>query len=38
MDDATCLYVAQCPEVDVASQGRTIPEALSSLADAVEDL
>jgi predicted RNase H-like HicB family nuclease len=29
-------YVAQCLEVDVASQGRTIPEALSNLAEAVE--
>ncbi len=29
-------YVAQCLEVDVASQGRTIPEALRNLAEAVE--
>jgi predicted RNase H-like HicB family nuclease len=29
-------YVAQCLEVDVASQGLTIPEALSNLAEAVE--
>jgi predicted RNase H-like HicB family nuclease len=29
-------YVAQCLEVDVASQGRTISEALSNLAEAVE--
>lgn len=29
-------YVAQCLEVDVASQGRSIPEALSNLAEAVE--
>lgn len=28
-------YVAQCLEVDVASQGRTIDEALSNLAEAV---
>ena len=28
-------YVAQCLEVDVASQGRTIDEALASLAEAV---
>lgn len=28
-------YVAQCLEVDVASQGRTINEALSNLAEAV---
>jgi predicted RNase H-like HicB family nuclease len=29
-------YIAQCLEVDVASQGQTIDEALSNLADAVE--
>ncbi|HEV2376313.1 MAG TPA: type II toxin-antitoxin system HicB family antitoxin [Streptosporangiaceae bacterium] len=29
-------YVAQCLEVDVASQGRTINEALANLAEAVE--
>jgi predicted RNase H-like HicB family nuclease len=29
-------YVAQCLEVDVASQGRTIDEALANLAEAVE--
>jgi predicted RNase H-like HicB family nuclease len=29
-------YVAQCLEVDVASQGQTIPEALHNLAEAVE--
>ena len=29
-------YVAQCLEVDVASQGRSIPETLSSVAEAVE--
>ncbi|MGH3786531.1 MAG: type II toxin-antitoxin system HicB family antitoxin [Pseudonocardiaceae bacterium] len=29
-------YVAQCLEVDVASQGQTISEALSNLAEAVE--
>ncbi|HEX3787549.1 MAG TPA: type II toxin-antitoxin system HicB family antitoxin [Pseudonocardiaceae bacterium] len=28
-------YVAQCLEVDVASQGQTIPEALNNLAEAV---
>lgn len=28
-------YVAQCLEVDVASQGQTIPEALSNLSEAV---
>jgi predicted RNase H-like HicB family nuclease len=29
-------YMAQCLEVDVASQGRTIDEALANLAEAVE--
>lgn len=29
-------YVAQCLEVDVASQGQTIQEALDNLAEAVE--
>ena len=29
-------YIAQCLEVDVASQGHTIDEALVNLADAVE--
>jgi predicted RNase H-like HicB family nuclease len=29
-------YIAQCLEVDVASQGRTIDEALANLAEAVE--
>ncbi|MCA1682179.1 MAG: type II toxin-antitoxin system HicB family antitoxin [Actinobacteria bacterium] len=29
-------YVAQCLEVDVASQGRTIAEALSNLGEAVQ--
>jgi len=29
-------YVAQCLEVDVASQGQTIPEALANLREAVE--
>jgi predicted RNase H-like HicB family nuclease len=28
-------YVAQCLEVDVASQGESVPEALSNLAEAV---
>lgn len=32
-DDA---FVAQCLEVDVASQGRTIEEALANLAEAVQ--
>jgi predicted RNase H-like HicB family nuclease len=29
-------FVAQCCEVDVASQGRTEPEALSNLREALE--
>lgn len=29
-------YIAQCLEVDVASQGQTVQEALKSLAEAVE--
>ncbi len=29
-------YVAQCLEVDVASQGRTIDEALANLGEAVQ--
>lgn len=29
-------YIAQCLEVDVASQGHTIDEALASLGEAVE--
>lgn len=29
-------YIAQCLEVDVASQGHTIDEALANLAEAVE--
>jgi predicted RNase H-like HicB family nuclease len=29
-------YVAQCLEVDVASQGQTIQQALANLAEAVE--
>ena len=29
-------YVALCPEVDVASQGHTIEEALNNLKEAVE--
>jgi len=29
-------YIAQCLEVDVASQGQTIDEALANLAEAVE--
>jgi len=33
-DDA--WYVAQCLEVDVASQGRTIEEALANLREALE--
>jgi predicted RNase H-like HicB family nuclease len=29
-------YIAQCLEIDVASQGNTIEEALANLAEAVE--
>ena len=29
-------YIAQCLEVDVASQGHTLDEALANLAEAVE--
>ncbi len=34
LDDG--IYVAQCLEYDVASQGRTEEEALSNLAEALE--
>jgi len=30
------LYVALCPELDVASQGRSVEEALSNLKEALE--
>ena len=30
------LYVAHCPELDVASQGATVEKALSNLREAVE--
>ncbi len=30
------LYVALCPELDVASQGRTVEEATTNLKEAVE--
>lgn len=30
------LFVALCPELDVASQGATVPEARANLAEAVE--
>jgi predicted RNase H-like HicB family nuclease len=30
------LYVALCPELDVASQGRTVEEARANLREAVE--
>ena len=30
------LYVALCPELDVASQGRTVEEATNNLREAVE--
>lgn len=30
------IYVAHCPEIDVASQGSTIEEALTNLGEAIE--
>ena len=30
------LYVAHCPELDVASQGKTVEEALENLREAIE--
>lgn len=30
------MYVSWCPELDVASQGRTIEEAIANLKEAVE--
>ena len=30
------LYVALCPELDVASQGKTVEEAMANLKEAVE--
>ncbi|TRO55971.1 type II toxin-antitoxin system HicB family antitoxin [Candidatus Bathyarchaeota archaeon] len=30
------LYVAFCPELDIASQGKTIEEALRNLKEAIE--
>ena len=30
------LYVALCPELDVASQGRSVEEAISNLREALE--
>jgi predicted RNase H-like HicB family nuclease len=30
------VYVALCPELDVASQGKTVEEAVSNLREAVE--
>ena len=35
-DNETGLYVAWCPEVDVASQGETLEDALSNLKEALE--
>jgi len=34
--DGDDLYVAQCVEVDVASQGRTVEEALRNVEEAIE--
>jgi len=30
------LYVALCPELDIASQGKTVEEALKNLKEAIE--
>lgn len=30
------MYVAWCPELDIASQGKTVEEAISNLKEAVE--
>ena len=30
------LYVAHCPELDIASQGESIEEAISNLKEAIE--
>lgn len=30
------LYVAVCPELDIASQGKTVEEALENLKEAIE--
>ncbi len=30
------LFVSQCPELDIASQGRTVEEARANLAEALE--
>ena len=35
-DDQTSLLVAECPELGVASQGVTEPEAMENLREAVE--
>ena len=35
-DDQTSLLVAECPELGVASQGSTEPEAMTNLREAVE--
>lgn len=35
-DDETGLYVAWCPELDIASQGESVEDALNNLKEALE--
>jgi len=35
-DDETGLYVAWCPDLDVASQGESVEDALNNLKEALE--
>ena len=35
LDQEEDLFVALCPELDVSSQGRSLPEALANLQEAV---
>ena len=35
-DDESGLYVAWCPEVDIASQGKSLEDALNNLKEALE--
>ena len=35
-DDETGLYVAWCPEIDIASQGESVEDALNNLKEALE--
>ena len=34
-DDETSLYVAWCPELDIASQGESVEDALNNLKEAL---